>query len=100
MDPMQINTTAEENVHLAHELGHCLTGSFYNPSSTHDLIEKHEWRAEKKAIKMLIPADELKEAFSHGITEVWELAEYFNLTEDYIQKAYRYYKDNNLLNMD
>ena len=46
---------------------------------------------------MLIPADELKDAFIHGITEPWELAEYFNVTEDYIQKAYRYYKDNNYI---
>ena len=91
------DNTENELEHLAHEIGHCITGSFYNRFAAYDIRTKHEWRADKWAIKKLIPADELKYALSHGITEVWELAEYFNVSEDLIRKAYEYYKNNKFL---
>lgn len=84
-------TEAEETVATAHEVGHCITGSFYNRYSEFDLISKHERRADIWAIKKLIPKDELIDAFEHNIVEIWELAEYFNLTEDFIRKACQYY---------
>ena len=31
LDPSKISSNAEANTLLAHELGHCKTGSFYNP---------------------------------------------------------------------
>ena len=33
IDPFEIETTAEERVHIAHEIGHCETFSFYNAYS-------------------------------------------------------------------
>ena len=82
---------------LAHEIGHCLTGAFYNRFSAYDLRAKQEYKADKWAIKKLIPADELKNAFDKGITEVWELAEYFNVSENFIKKAFEFYKINNYI---
>lgn len=81
----------EERVHLAHEIGHCISGGFYNRYSPHDIIAKHERRADKWAIKMLIPEDELSAAVSRGRTEPWDLAEYFDVTEDFMRKAMCYY---------
>lgn len=93
-----LNDNSENELeHLAHEMGHCITGSFYNRFSAYDIREKHEWQANKWAIKKLIPADELKNAFSYKITELWELADYFNVTEDFIKKAYDYYKENDYI---
>lgn len=83
--------SAEERVHLAHELGHCITGSFYNIYSNLDIREKHENRATKWAIKKLIPFDELTKYLNDGIVQKWELAEIFNVTEDYIDKAFSLY---------
>lgn len=83
--------SAEERVHLAHELGHCMTGSFYNIYSNFDIREKHERRATKWAIKKLIPFDELVKYLDDGIVQKWELAEIFNVTEDYIDKAFSLY---------
>lgn len=94
IDPFSISSTAEETVHLAHELGHCKTGSFYNRFSNYDIRAKAEHRADKWAIKKLIPLDELKEAFSRGIVEPWDLAEYFDVTEQFIAKAVEFYKNN------
>ncbi len=96
MDPFQIETAAEERVHLAHELGHCETGSFYNVYSTLDIRGKQERRADGWAISRLMPFYELKNALNAGITEVWELAEYFDVTEDFIHKAVRYYREKNI----
>lgn len=92
INPFALSDTFEETVILAHELGHCDTGSFYNKYSDFDIRAKHEYRADKWAIKKLVPKDELNEAFEHGIVEPWDLAEYFNVTEDFIKKAVAFYQ--------
>ena len=51
IDPFSIDSRSEEAVCLAHELGHCITGSFYNVYAVCDLRAKHERRADKWAIK-------------------------------------------------
>ncbi len=87
MDPFRIETSSQERVHLAHELGHCETGSFYNVYSSLDIREKHENRADRWAVTRLVPVEELEYAVNNGFTEIWELAEYFGVTEDFIKKA-------------
>lgn len=86
----------EERVHLVHELGHCMTGSFYNIHAVRDCRQKHENRANKWAISLLIPVEELDEAVAMGCTEVWELAEHFGVTEDFIRKAVCWHVHGNL----
>ncbi len=83
---------AEEVVHLAHELGHCITGSFYNVHSPLDIRGKHERRADEWAIKKLIPEAALDQAVKNGYIEAWDLAELFNVTEPFIKKAICFYK--------
>lgn len=94
IDVDKIESSAEELVMLTHELAHIETGSFYNIFSPLDIKEKHERKAQKQTIKKLIPLDELKEAFHNGITEPWELAEYFNVTDKFMAEAIEFYKDN------
>lgn len=86
----------QERVHLAHELGHCVTGSFYNRFATIDHRQRHENRADKWAIRNLIPVNDLDEAVAHGYTEIWELAEYFDVTDDFVRKAVCLYVHGNL----
>lgn len=99
MDPFHIETTAQERVHLAHELGHCETGSFYNLYSPLDIREKQEKRADFWAVRRLVPAEEFRFALSRGVVEIWELAEYFDVTEDFIRKAVEIYKAKNILQL-
>lgn len=87
---------ARERVHMGHELGHCMTGSFYNRYSNLDCRQKHENRADKWAVKHLIPVDELDDAVAHGCTEIWDLAERFGVTEEFARKAVCYYVHGNL----
>ncbi len=84
-------TKAQEAVCKAHELGHCETGSFYNRYSCFDLMSRHEYRADVWAIKKLVDKSELVKALKSGITEIWELAEHFDVTEDFMKKACKYY---------
>lgn len=91
MDPFEIETAAEERVHLAHELGHCETGAFYSLHSPAEIRERQEMRADRWAIRRLIPAEELLCALRR-ITKPWALAEYFEVTESFLLKAVEYYK--------
>lgn len=90
VDDKQLNSDKEERVHIAHELGHCVTGAFYNQYSPIDNRGKCEATADRWAIKKLINKDEFYSLIKSGM-EVWDLAEYFNVTEEYIRKAYHLY---------
>lgn len=91
INPFMLESEADEKVKLAHELGHCETGAFYNRYALYDIRAKHERKADKWAIKKLIPKDELKQAFK-SCRNRFELSEYFGVTEDFMQKALDYYK--------
>lgn len=86
----------QERVHLAHELGHCTTGSFYSIHTAVDNRQRHENKADKWAVKELIPVDDLDTAIGNGYTEIWELAELFGVTEQFMKKAVCYYVHGNL----
>ena len=90
IDPMKLESEIDEKVKLAHELGHCETGSFYNRSSPFDIREKHEQTANRWAVKKLVPKSELVPLLKKGY-ERWELAEHFEVTEDFINLAIRMY---------
>lgn len=83
-----------EKVCLAHELGHCATGSFYNIYSPLDIREKHERRANCWAIRKLVPKTRYYLAIKSGIDTLYSLAEYFEVTPEFMQKAVDYYKEN------
>ncbi len=82
---------AAEKVCLAHELGHCATYSFYNVYSPLDIREKHENRANKWAIKKLVPKNRLENAIHLGYDNIYMLSEYFGVTADFMKKAINYY---------
>lgn len=86
----------EDKTVLFHELGHCDTGSFYNEYSSCDVHQRHENRADKWAIKKLVPEDELDQAVADGHTELWDLADHFGVTEDFMRKAVCWYTHGNL----
>ncbi len=96
LDPTKLRGEADERSKLAHELGHCLTGSFYNRWATCDLRQKHENRADKWAAIRLVPVDELDAAVADGCTELWQLAEFFGIDESMMKKAVCYYTHGNV----
>lgn len=87
MDPQRTMNHRDERVHLAHEIGHCVKGAFYNAHSPFDNRQKHEVRADKWAVAALIPRAEWFNALAQGFRTVSDLADYFDVTEDFVRKA-------------
>ena len=82
----------QEREALAHELGHCEYGGFYNRYSKYDIRAMAERDTHKWAFAKLVPYGRLMQAVRHGIAEVWELAELFDVSCEFMQRAVDYYK--------
>lgn len=76
---------------LAHELGHCATGYTHQSDSPLDLVCQHEYKANKWAVERFLPFSDSQAAVKDGYTEIWELAEYFSVSEEFIRWALYYY---------
>ncbi len=92
INPNKIKTNRELKECLAHELGHQATGSFYKINSKFETRTRMEECATRWAVEQLIPAEDLKKAFKKGYTEIWQLTEYFDASEDFIQNAIRIHR--------
>lgn len=96
LDKERLETVAEEKSALLHEGGHYATGATHEVNSPFDLVTKHEHKADKWAVERALSADELDEAVAAGHTEMWDLADYFGITEDLMRKAVCWYVHGNL----
>lgn len=74
---------------LAEELGHHFTTAgcfmprqFFNHSDRLH-ISKIEFKAMRWAVNYLMPEDDLLDAIGSGLYEPWELAEHFNVVEEF-----------------
>ena len=83
--------SAKERVALAHEIGHHAAGAFYTADAPVLSRRKKEKIADRFAIELLVPYGELMSAAADGDQSVSFLAERFGVTEDFMQKAIRYY---------
>lgn len=87
-----VRTTAEEKYAVAHEAGHIATGSMHPVGSPWEVIAQDEYRADKYAVRRLLPLERLLEALREGDVEPWQLAERFNQTEAFIRRAVYIYR--------
>lgn len=90
-----IDNSSEEKTILAEELGHYYCNALYNNSYSNEEISKKEFRATKWAFKTLVPYQKLKQLYEEGCKHTYEFAEELGVTEDLINKAYRYYSEGN-----
>lgn len=93
LDFAQICSTRLLRGVCCHEQGHAATGALHKLSSPFELVERSEYRANRWAAERYMTADDFREAFSAGYTELWELAEYFDLPEQDIKKALTYWSE-------
>ena len=93
IDDSAMRTRADERVHLAHELGHCVTGAMYNMRCPVKTRGRCERIADAYAIKKLVDEDELRRIIDErdGDISIWELSECFDVTEDFMRKAVKFY---------
>jgi len=87
-----LRTNKEKNCILAEELGHYFTtiGDILNLKIESN--RKQEIRARNWAIQKLVPFDDLVLAFQKGYESVYELAEYLDVTEDFMKEALLFYQ--------
>lgn len=97
IDSRKVKSHADYKVKSAHELGHCITNSFYDEDCPIAPRGRMERRADVWAIRNTVPRKSLIIALKSGITELWELAEHFGVTEEFMKNALKYY---NLWNGD
>ena len=90
-DPAQAKSPKEELLFLIHEVSHIATDAFYKLNSDLTIKQQQEVRALRWCIRFLVDPEELQIAMESGYTERWELAEYFEVPEDFIAQAIEYY---------
>jgi hypothetical protein len=76
-----------------HELGHIATGALHKVDSPYELVERSEHRANRWSAEQFLPCEAFQEAFSLGYTELWQLADYFDLPQRDVEQALRYWTD-------
>lgn len=86
-----IATRAEKACILAEELGHYHTSVGNIIDQTKILNRKQERRARAWAYIKLVPLHKIIEAYSEGVRSRHELADYLNVTEEFLQAAINYY---------
>lgn len=92
LDIDKIRTVVQEKEAVVHEWAHMKTGTTYSLNASPVVKAKAERRADIFTVKKLVPKDELDAAVADGRTEIWELAEHFNVSCFFMQTAVRYYK--------
>lgn len=93
----EIEDSDEEFLVAAHEYGHCMTGSTHPLYSPLDIIVKHEYRADRKAILDFLPIDKIKAAIKHGCNTAYEFSKFLDLPEKFVIKALAHYSAMDLI---
>ena len=92
INPNKIKTNRELKEALAHELGHHKRNAFYTIHSSLETRERQEERATRWAVDALVPAEEIKKALKKGYVELWPLADYFDVSEEFMADAIRVHR--------
>ena len=93
----KLSNSREEKEMLAEELGHYYCSALYNINSDKETIRKNEFRARKWAFTTLAPASSLLKLQEEGCKYSYEFAEELGVSEDLVNTAFNYYKQNNYL---
>lgn len=91
LDFEQFETMADYTAALAHEVGHCATGTTHAVHSPFELISQHENRANRWHYERYLPFSYLHSLMQQGYTEPWQLAEASGWPESTIRAALHYY---------
>lgn len=87
-----IATEAEEKRTVMHEYAHYKTGACHPANASALTVARDEFRANKYAVHELMPFGELCAALEAGYAQTYELADYFNLPEDFVRTALDVYR--------
>jgi len=91
MNP-KIETTTEKKCVLAEELGHYYTTSGDIIDVKNVCNQKQELKARNWSYEKLVPLKTLIEASSERCTNLFELAEYLDVTEEFLKDTLQHYE--------
>ena len=91
------DNSREEKEILAEELGHYYCNALYDINSDEETIRKKEYRARKWAFSTLAPASSLLKLEEEGCQYSYQVAEELGVSEELVNTAYNYYKENNYI---
>ena len=100
LDFTQIRSTRLLRGICCHELGHAATGALHKVDSPYELAARSEYRASRWSAQHYLTAELFREAFAAGYTELWQLAEYFDLPEADIRSALTYWTERRGINFN
>ena len=93
----KFDNSREEKELLAEELGHYYCNALYDIDADEETIRKKEYRARKWAFTTLAPASSLLKLEEEGCQYSYEVAEELGVSEELVNTAYAYYKENNYI---
>ena len=82
----------ERKAVLAHELGHIKKGGLYRIDTPPLLKQKAECLSERYAAELLASPEDIRKALKHGFRSAWELADYFEVPYDVMNRIIDDYK--------
>ena len=85
-------TLCETRAFLSHEIGHHIKGALYNKATPCFSRGQCEYKANKWAVHKIMPYRSLLAAMRRGVVEIWQLADYFDVTADFVICAIRIYQ--------
>lgn len=88
-----IETTAQKTCVLAEELGHYYTSVGNILDQTDEQNRKQEFRARMWAYNEMVGLMGIVRAFHHGCRSTYEVAEYLEVTEEFLNDALNAYRD-------
>ncbi|WP_333860136.1 ImmA/IrrE family metallo-endopeptidase [Clostridium sp.] len=89
----KLETTAEKRCTLIEEIGHLKTSSGNILDAKNTSNRKQEKRARNWAYEKLAGIISIVTAFEKGIRSKYDLAEYLNITENFLEEAIQHYRE-------
>lgn len=96
----QIRSTRLLRGVCCHEMGHVATGALHKVDSPYELAERSEYRAKRWTAQQYLSVADFQEAFQAGYTELWQLAEFFDMPEADVSAALTYWTDRRGINFN
>lgn len=93
LDKCNIKNSLQEREILAEELGHYYCNALYYLNDSTLQKSKCEYRAKKWAYSILVPLQILKDKISDGLNSIYDLADYFDVEPEYMNKCLHFYNE-------
>ena len=90
-DKTKIRNSYEKKQILIEELSHYYYNATYNFNSDLQFINKQEYKAKMESYNLLIPFDKLQLLMQDNSITFYDLADYFEVTVEYMQNAIEFY---------